>query len=113
MVVPSLVIGNDIYVESAGEKWNQPDAKDGVYCIDVISEKIKWFYPTASDVNELSFFDGIIVGGCDNGLVFCISSRTGKVKWTTRLTSVSGKSKFKTYTRSLVNVLTKNIKTGV
>jgi len=82
-----LIIGNDIFVGSAGTDWNRMDDMDGVYCISAITGRIKWFYPTLSDVNELSYYDGTIVGGCDNGLVFCISSKNGKKKWETKLKS--------------------------
>lgn len=82
-----LIIGNDIFVGSAGSEWNKADTNDGVYCLDAATGRIKWFYPTESDVNELSIYDGNIVGGCDSGLVFCISARTGHEKWTRFLNS--------------------------
>jgi len=80
-----VIIGNDIFVGSAGSDWNRMDDLDGVYCISAITGRVKWFYPTLSDVNELSFYDGTIIGGCDNGLLFCISSKNGNKKWETKL----------------------------
>lgn len=82
-----LLIGNSVFVGSAGNKWNEDDENDGIYCLDVTSGTIQWMYPTNSDVNELSCFDGLIIGGCDDGRVHCISSKTGKNKWVTELDS--------------------------
>lgn len=82
-----LILGDDIFVGSAGDKWNSPDKKDGVYCLNIHNGRIKWFYPTNSDVNKISFYDGLIVGGCDDGTFFCISSRTGKEKYIVQLNS--------------------------
>jgi outer membrane protein assembly factor BamB len=82
-----LILGDDIFVGSAGDKWNSPDEKDGVYCLNIHTGRIKWFYPTNSDVNKISFYDGLIVGGCDDGSFFCISSRTGKERCSVQLDS--------------------------
>lgn len=82
-----IILGDDIFVGSAGESWNIPDEKDGVYCLNINTGRIKWFYQTVSDVNKISFFDGVIIGGCDNGRFFCISSKTGKEKWNIELDS--------------------------
>ena len=82
-----LIVGENIFVGSAGDHWNKPDNNDGVYCLDANTGNIKWFYLTGSDVNEISIFDGNIVGGCDNGLVFCISAISGNEKWTKKLSS--------------------------
>lgn len=76
-----LIIGNKIFVGSAGNKWNASDENDGIYCIDINTGQLAWVYQTNSDVNELSYFDGVIVGGCDDGIVHCVSSKTGALKW--------------------------------
>lgn len=90
-----LILGDDIFVGSAGDEWNSPDDKDGVYCLNIHTGRIKWFYPTNSDVNKISFYDGLIVGGCDDGTFFCISARTGKEKCTVKLDSGIVSSVFK------------------
>ena len=82
-----LIIGNSIFVGSAGNKWNKEDENDGIYCLNTETGSIKWVYQTYSDVNEISCFDGLIVGGCDNGSVHCISTKTGDLKWVTNLNS--------------------------
>ncbi|GGH61943.1 outer membrane protein assembly factor BamB [Filimonas zeae] len=82
-----LIIGDNIFVGSAGDQWNEADNNDGVYCLELYSGAIKWFYPTKSDVNEINIYDGNIIGGCDSGLVFCISAKTGKEKWIRELAS--------------------------
>lgn len=82
-----MLIGNSIFVGSAGNKWNDVDDNDGIYCLDADNGNIKWMYQTFSDVNEISYFDGVIVGGCDDGGVHCISSKTGKLKWHIKLDS--------------------------
>ena len=80
-----LIIGNLIFVGSAGNKWNEDDENDGIYCLDFNSGLIQWVHQTSSDVNEISYFDGFIVGGCDDGSVHCISSKTGDLKWVSNL----------------------------
>ncbi len=82
-----LIIGNTIFVGSAGNKWNECDDNDGIYCLDLENGNINWMYKTNSDVNEISYFDGVIVGGCDDGSVYCISSKTGMLKWHIKLDS--------------------------
>jgi len=82
-----LIIGNSVFVGSAGNIWNEADDNDGIYCLDIDNGNIKWMYQTWSDVNEISYFDGIIVGGCDDGGVHCISAKTGALKWHIKLES--------------------------
>lgn len=82
-----LIIGNSVFIGSAGNKWNDVDDNDGIYCLDIENGQIKWMHQTHSDVNEISYFDGLIVGGCDDGGVHCISSKTGKLKWHVKLES--------------------------
>lgn len=82
-----LIIGNSIFVGSGGNKWNKDDENDGIYCLDALTGSIEWMHQTNSDVNEISCFDGLIIGGCDDGRVHCISSKTGKPKWITKLNS--------------------------
>jgi len=76
-----VVIGNNIYLGSAGKDWNKPDDEDGIYCINGISGHIKWFHPTYSDVNEVVYSDGVVLGGCDDGKLLCVSAKNGKLKW--------------------------------
>lgn len=82
-----LILGDKIFIGSAGKKWNESDEEDGVYCINIHTGRIEWFYSTNSDVNKISFYDGLIVGGCDDGKFFCISSKTGKEKSVVQLDS--------------------------
>ncbi len=82
-----LILGDKIFIGSAGNKWNHPDEKDGVYCVNINTGREEWFYHTNSDVNKISFYDGLIVGGCDDGKFFCISSKTGKEKSVVQLDS--------------------------
>lgn len=82
-----LIIGNYVFVGSAGNTWNLPDENDGIYCLNIETGNIEWFYQTHSDVNEISYFDGMIIGGCDNGKLICLSSKTGTLKWQTQLNS--------------------------
>ena len=82
-----LVLGNEIFVGSAGRSWNEDDEIYGVYCVNGNSGEIKWKYLTKSDVNEVNYFDGCILAGCDNGTVICLSAKTGNLKWMTKLAS--------------------------
>lgn len=82
-----LIIGSTIFLGSAGNRWNDSDENDGIYCLDLESGNIKWMHATYSDVNEISYFNGFVIGGCDDGSVHCVSSRTGELKWLVNLDS--------------------------
>jgi outer membrane protein assembly factor BamB len=70
-----------IYVGSAGQVWNSPDALDGVYAIDSSSGNIRWFSPTNSDANEVLVTEDFVFCGTDIGGLWCIDRANGEAIW--------------------------------
>jgi outer membrane protein assembly factor BamB len=82
-----LVVGNAVYVGSAGSRWNQPDEQDGIYCLDAETGAQKWFAPAPADTNQLMMSKGRVVTGCDDGTVIAVSAAAGTKAWWTTLDS--------------------------
>jgi outer membrane protein assembly factor BamB len=80
-------IGNDVIVASSGRGWNEPDERDGIYCLHGETGKIRWFHHTAGDANHLLVSKGTIVTGCDDGTVAAIRLVDGKPQWSMSLGS--------------------------
>jgi outer membrane protein assembly factor BamB len=72
-----IIRDNFAFLSSSGAHWNISDDKDGVYCIDLNSQRIVWFTKTNSDANEISIVDNAILVGCDGSKVFALDARTG------------------------------------
>jgi len=49
----SLVIGDLIFVGSAGNNWNCEDENDGMYCLDAKDGTIKWMFQTSMKFRTL------------------------------------------------------------
>ncbi len=76
-----VIAGGKIYVGTCGQKWNEPDAGDGVYCLDFDSGSAVWFRPARADVNGVAFADGLVVATGDEGAVWALDAPTGKIRW--------------------------------
>jgi len=76
------IIGNRLFVGSSGRVWNEPDALDGVYSFNLDTGEKTWFVHTDADFNDLTYINGLVVGGTDSGKVLGIGARTGKTYWT-------------------------------
>lgn len=76
------IVGNRLFVGSSGRVWNEPDALDGVYSFNLDTGEKIWFVHTDADFNDLTYINGLVVGGTDSGKVLAIGARTGKTYWT-------------------------------
>lgn len=77
-----LIVGNRVFVGSAGRVRGEADALDGVRSFDLESGKQMWFVHTASDFNDLTYIKGLVIGGTENGEVLGVGARSGKTYWT-------------------------------
>lgn len=82
-----LVVGNQVLVGSAGSRWNEADAEDGIVCLDAESGARRWFAPMPADANRLLVSKGLVVTGCDDGSVVAVSVRDGAPRWRASLGS--------------------------
>jgi outer membrane protein assembly factor BamB len=76
------IVGNRLFVGSSGRVWNEPDVLDGVYSFNLDTGEKIWFVRTDADFNDLTYINGLVVGGTDSGKVLGIGARTGKTYWT-------------------------------
>ena len=76
------IVGNRLFVGSSGRVWNEPDVLDGVYSFNLDTGEKTWFVHTDADFNDLTYINGLVVGGTDSGEVLGIGARTGKTYWT-------------------------------
>ena len=79
-----LVIGNQLYIGAAGDRWNEPDANDGIACLDIDTGAQKWKVQTPADANSVLCTRGIVVTGCDDGTVVAFRSTDGKELWSVK-----------------------------
>ncbi len=82
-----VVVGSNVYVGSAGDDWNSPDPKDGVYCLDCETGAVRWFAHTPTDSNQVLVSKGRVVTGCDDGTVAAFASSDGRPLWSLILDS--------------------------
>jgi outer membrane protein assembly factor BamB len=75
------IVGNRVFVGSAGLEWNKPDALDGVYSFNLDTGEQIWFVHTDNDANDLTYINGLVVVGTDSGEVLGIGARSGKTDW--------------------------------
>ena len=76
------IVGNRLFVGSSGRVWNEPDELDGVYSFNLDTGEQIWFVHTDDDFNDLTYINGLVVGGTDSGEVLGIGARSGKTYWT-------------------------------
>jgi outer membrane protein assembly factor BamB len=77
--------GAFIYIGTCGEKWNQADRGDGVYCLRAATGEIVWFSPTYSDVNEITLARTDLIVPTDSGEIFILEKKSGAIKNVLRL----------------------------
>jgi outer membrane protein assembly factor BamB len=82
-----VAVGDDVFVGTCGERWNETDPLDGVRCLDAESGKEKWFAHTPADANQVLVTKGLVVTGCDDGSVAAWDARTGVKEWRRTLES--------------------------
>ena len=76
------VIDNDrVFVTSSGDHHNQPDKRDGVYCLDMKTGEVLWHYPTSSDACGITIDRQHVYAGDDAGMFQVIDRKTGELVW--------------------------------
>lgn len=77
----SIVVKNKIYVGSSGLQHNEPDRKDGIYCLNSENGQILWHYKTPEDACGVAYSDGKIITTGDDGFLRCLDAESGKEVW--------------------------------
>jgi len=80
-----VVVGDTVYVASAGDVQFESDSADGVYAIDLSAGTRRWFLPGSLDVNGVAANEEVVVATGDEGLVWGIDADTGLALWTANL----------------------------
>ncbi len=76
-----LVLGDVVFVPSSGDKHNAPDARDGVYALDLKTGTQLWFSRLPRDANGLAATPRHLVVTCDDGATRALDPRTGGQQW--------------------------------
>jgi outer membrane protein assembly factor BamB len=81
--------GEWLYVPTAGTRYNEPDADDGITCVRASDLAKQWHAPTSHDANAMLLVDQWLYVGTDAGTVECIDTTNGASRWESppRLTS--------------------------
>jgi outer membrane protein assembly factor BamB len=82
-----VVVGNRVYVGSAGSAYNAPDPDDGIYCLDARTGIVAWRAHTPADANAVLVSKGLAITGCDDGSVVAVSAMDGHAVWQRKLDS--------------------------
>ena len=77
-----LAVGKHVViVPSSGRAHNTPDPDDGVYALDLASGRRLWHAHFDQDANGASATESRVFATSDDGHVYAINIRTGKVVW--------------------------------
>lgn len=76
-----VIDGDRVFVTSSGDKHNQSDKRDGVYCLDMKTGEVLWHYPTKSDACGITIDRQHVFAGDDSGLFHAIDRETGRLAW--------------------------------
>ena len=74
-----------LYIGCAGQAWNEPDSKDGVYAYNAATGEQLWFYRTPNDANGCTYQNEVIYAGDDSGKLTALDAKTGTEKWSVNL----------------------------
>jgi outer membrane protein assembly factor BamB len=80
-----VIVGNTVYVGSAGRTQLESDIRDRVYALDLSTGELKWSFEASLDVNGVSATEEMVVAGGDEGLVWGIDPATGMAVWSDSL----------------------------
>jgi outer membrane protein assembly factor BamB len=76
-----LIVGDRVFVASAGRAQGTEDARDGVYAFNLYTGRQEWFFGATLDTNGLGYGNGIIVATGDEGRVWGIDASDGTLIW--------------------------------
>jgi outer membrane protein assembly factor BamB len=79
-----VIAGGLVLVPSSGEKHNAADPKDGLHAIDLRTGKIIWHAHLENDANGAAVASDRVIVTSDDGHVYAIATKSGKVLWTQR-----------------------------
>ncbi|MEX0826814.1 MAG: PQQ-binding-like beta-propeller repeat protein [Acidimicrobiia bacterium] len=80
-----IIVGNSIYVSSAGVAQFVADRRDAIYSLDLRTGRQNWYYQAELDVNGIGYLDGIVVATGDEGRVWGFDARDGSLVWSNDL----------------------------
>ncbi len=81
-----IIIADTVYTGSAGDVWNEDDASDGVYAVDLTRGTLRWFTPLGADVNGIVATGALIVAAVESGQLVAMRRDTGALVWASDLT---------------------------
>ena len=73
--------GEWLYVPTAGDRYNEPDPRDGIACIRASDLSEVWHAHTRHDANAILQRDSLLYVGTDAGTIECIDAATGAACW--------------------------------
>lgn len=76
-----IVVGNSVFVSSAGVAQFVDDRRDAIYALDLRNGKQIWYYQAEKDVNGIGYLDGIVVATGDEGRIWALSAHDGDPIW--------------------------------
>ena len=76
-----VIDGDRVFVTSSGDEHNQPDDRDGVYCLSLKTGEVLWHYPTSSDACGVTIDHQHVYAGDDAGMFHAIDRETGELAW--------------------------------
>lgn len=76
-----VIDGDRVFVTSSGDKHNESDPRDGVYCLDLKTGRILWHVRTSTDACGISINDKYVFVGDDSGQLRALSRADGKQAW--------------------------------
>ncbi len=76
-----IIVGDTVFVASAGRAQGTEDARDGVYAFNLYNGRQEWFFGATLDVNGVGYGSGIVVATGDEGRVWAIDAQDGDLLW--------------------------------
>jgi eukaryotic-like serine/threonine-protein kinase len=80
-----VVVGDTVYIGSAGTLQFDSDEADGVYALNLETGTRRWFFKASFDVNGVAANEDLVVATGDEGLVWGIEPTEGLALWTANL----------------------------
>ena len=76
-----IVVGNSVFVSSAGVAQFVDDRRDAIYALDLRTGRQIWYYQAEKDVNGIGYLDGVVVATGDEGRIWALSAHDGSPMW--------------------------------
>jgi len=82
-----IIVGDRVFVGSAGRVQFEADAQDRVWALDAVTGDVIWSFRAGLDVNGVGFGDGVVVATSDDGRVYGLDAADGREIWSDDLGS--------------------------